>query len=48
MSSTIHAVGWIFLILGWLLAFLGSLCIIILGWQRSILWGLACFLVPVV
>ena len=43
-----HTVGWVLLILGWLLAFLGSLWIIILGWQRNILWGLICFLVPIV
>ena len=48
MSSAVHALGWIFLIFGWLLAFLGSLWIIVIAWQRNILWGLVCFLVPIV
>jgi hypothetical protein len=33
---------------GCLLGFLGSFWIIILGWQRNILWGVICFLIPVV
>jgi hypothetical protein len=48
LSPIVHTVGWMLLILGWLLAFLGSLWIIILGWQRNILWGLVCFLVPTI
>jgi hypothetical protein len=48
VNATVHTVGWIFLIVGWLFSFLGSLWIIILGWQRNILWGLICFLVPIV
>ena len=48
MGSVFHGLGWTLLILGYLLAFLGSLWIIILGWQRNILWGVICFLVPIV
>ena len=48
MSSVVHVLGWTLLISGWLLAFLGSLWIIILGWQRNILWGVICFLAPVI
>ena len=48
MSSIFHTIGWVLLILGYVLAFLGSLWIIILGWQRKILWGAICFLVPAV
>ncbi len=48
MSSVFHSFGWVFLILGYVLAFLGSLWIIVLGWQRKILWGVICFLVPAV
>ena len=48
MSSIFHTIGWVLLILGYVLAFLGSLWIIILGWQRKILWGVICFLVPAV
>ena len=48
MSSMFHSFGWVLLILGYVLAFLGSLWIIVLGWQRKILWGVICFLVPAV
>jgi len=48
VSSVIHILGWIFLVLGWVLAFLGSVWIIVLARQRNILWGLVCFLVPIV
>ncbi|MGC1647915.1 MAG: hypothetical protein WA741_19000 [Candidatus Sulfotelmatobacter sp.] len=48
MSSVVHILGWTFLVLGWVLAFLGSVWIIVLAWQRSILWGLICFLLPIV
>jgi len=48
VNSVIHILGWIFLALGWVLALLGSAWIIVLAWQRSILWGLVCFLVPIV
>jgi hypothetical protein len=47
MNSTFHVLGWMLLVSGWVLAFLGSLWIIILGWQRSYLWGIACFLIPI-
>jgi hypothetical protein len=43
----VHTLGWVLLALGCLLAFLGNLWIIILGWQRNILWGLVCLLVPI-
>jgi hypothetical protein len=36
------------LILGWLAGFLGTLWIIVLAWQRSVLWGLIFLLVPIV
>jgi hypothetical protein len=45
VSSIFHTFGWVLLILGYVLAFLGSLWIIVLGWQRNILWGVICFLV---
>jgi hypothetical protein len=48
VSSVVHTLGWVLFVLGWLLAFLGSLWIIILGWQRNIIWGVVCFLVPIV
>jgi hypothetical protein len=48
VSSIFHTFGWGLLILGYVLAFLGSLWIIVLGWQRNILWGVICFLVPAV
>jgi hypothetical protein len=48
VNSSVHTLGWILLASGSLFAFLGSLWIIILGWQRSILWGLTCFLVPII
>ena len=34
--------------MGYVLAFLGSVWIVTLGWQRNILWGVICFLVPVI
>lgn len=48
MSSAVAILGWTFLVLGWVLAFVGSVWIIVLAWQRNILWGLVCFLVPIV
>jgi len=48
VSSIFHTFGWVLLILGYVLAFLGSLWIIVLGWQRSILWGVICFVLPAV
>ena len=48
MSSVFHTIGWVLLILGYVLAFLGSVWIVTLGWQRNILWGVICFLVPVI
>ncbi|MGA9482905.1 MAG: hypothetical protein WBV48_13330 [Candidatus Acidiferrales bacterium] len=48
VGSIFHTLGWALLAIGYLLAFLGSLWIIILGWQRNILWGVICFLVPIV
>ncbi len=43
-----HTLGWAVLVIGWIVTFLGSLWIIVLGWQRSIVWGIGCFLFPVV
>jgi hypothetical protein len=37
-----------FLCLGYALCFLGGLWIIVLAWQKGILWGLGCLLVPVI
>ena len=37
----------ILLWLGYALCFLGGLWIIVLAWQKGILWGLACLFVPV-
>jgi len=45
-SLAFHAVGWTLFVFGWLFAVLGGLWIIVLGWQRNILWGVICFLVP--
>lgn len=36
------------MILGWVLGLLGTLWVIVLAWQRSVLWGLVCLLVPIV
>jgi hypothetical protein len=41
-----HIIGWILLALGYVLVFLGGLWIIVLAWQRSVLWGAACLLLP--
>jgi ArsR family transcriptional regulator, arsenate/arsenite/antimonite-responsive transcriptional repressor len=43
-----HSVGLAILILGWVLGLLGTLWVIVLAWQRSVLWGLVCLLVPIV
>jgi hypothetical protein len=40
--------GWVLFVLGWVLEFLGGFWIIILGWQRNILWGVVCFFVPII
>lgn len=48
MSSAPHLLPTAFLVLGWMLAFLGSLWIIVLGWQRSVAWGIGCFLLPLI
>ncbi len=48
MTSLFHTAAWILLVAGWLLTFLGSLWIIVLAWQRSVLWGVICVLVPIV
>ncbi|HEY0704099.1 MAG TPA: hypothetical protein VGD60_15120 [Candidatus Acidoferrales bacterium] len=48
MNSVVHAVGWTLFISGWLVAFAGTLWIIAAAWQRNILWGLICILVPVI
>jgi hypothetical protein len=48
MRFIFHTFGWVLLTLGYVRAFLGSLWIIVLGWQRNILWGVNCFLVPAV
>jgi hypothetical protein len=48
LSSIVHTAGWILLVLGWILTFLGGLWIIMLGWQRNIYWGVICFLIPVI
>jgi hypothetical protein len=36
-----------FLVAGYGLCFLGGLWIIVLAWERDIVWGLACLLVPI-
>jgi len=41
-----HTLGWIVLAMGWVLSFLGSLWIIVVAWQRSVLWGFGCFVLP--
>jgi hypothetical protein len=45
-----HTLGWAVLVLGWAVTFLGSVWIIVLRWQRSVLRGVGvgCFLFPVV
>jgi len=37
----------IFLWTGYALSFLGGLWIIVLAWQKGILWGLGCLLFPI-
>jgi hypothetical protein len=37
----------IFLWTGYVLSFFGGLWIIVLAWQRGILWGLGCLLFPI-
>jgi hypothetical protein len=50
VNSVIHILGWIFLALGWVLAFLGSAWIMdycpCVAAEHSL--GLVCFLVPIV
>ncbi len=48
MSRAPHFLATAFVVLGWTFAFLGSLWIIVLGWQRSVAWGIGCFLLPLV
>ena len=48
MDSTIHMLGWLLYAIGWVLCFLGWLWILVLGWQRNIWWGVACFLIPAI
>jgi hypothetical protein len=48
MNPASHFFGWAVLGLGWIFAFLGGLWIIVLAWQRSVVWGLGCILVPVI
>jgi hypothetical protein len=38
----------IFLYAGYSLCFFGGLWIVILAWQKGILWGLGCLFVPVI
>jgi hypothetical protein len=47
MDSVLHSVGWLLFGFGWLLCFFGWLWILLLGWQRNIWWGVACFFIPV-
>jgi hypothetical protein len=37
----------IFLWTGYLLCFFGGLWIVVLAWQKGIVWGLGCLLLPV-
>ena len=37
----------IFLWTGYVLSFLGGLWIIVLAWQKGILWGLGCLFIPI-
>ena len=46
MNSLLHTIGWAIFAVGLLLAFLGYLWILILGWQRNVLWGVVCFFIP--
>lgn len=48
MSSLLHDLGWVLFVLGCILECIGSLWIVVVGWQRNILWGVVCFLVPIV
>lgn len=41
MSLALHWVGIV-------LCFVGGLWIIVLAWQRGILWGLACLFIPII
>lgn len=47
MGAILQAIGWTLFLIGWLLALLGGIWIIVLGWQRNILWGLVCLFVPI-
>jgi hypothetical protein len=42
-----HTLSWALLIGGGVLSLLGSLWIIVLGWQRSIWWGVLCLIFPI-
>jgi hypothetical protein len=39
---------WPLLILGAVLAFIGHLLIVVDAWQKGILWGLGCLMVPLI
>jgi hypothetical protein len=40
--------AFMFLCVGYILVFLGALWVIVLAWQKGILWGLGCLLFPVI
>jgi hypothetical protein len=40
--------AFIFLCVGYTLCFLGGLWVIVLAWQKGVLWGLGCLLIPVI
>jgi len=39
--------AFIFLCLGYALCFLGGLWVIVLAWQKGVVWGLGCLFFPV-
>jgi hypothetical protein len=41
-------VALVFLLAGYVLCFIGGLWLVVLAWQKGILWGLGCIFLPVV